>query len=776
MRGFAGLAVLELSEGIAGPLCGRYLADLGASVTKLQAGPGDRSREWGEAKACGAIHSYLNRNKQIATMADAQDLRASWLARLALADAAILSFDPKSRPDIMVDWAGMSALNPRLIVCRIADFGGKGAMAEWTGSELVFQAMSGFTRYVGSRDEPPLRIGAEIAGFAAGMAAFQAIVAALLARERDGVGEYVEISAIKALLSLKSALMAAQSEPDEWEGFHLDGPYASPDRGWATSDGYVTFDFRHDQRAQWASFCNAIGVGDIVDRPEYKDWRATIYTGHRRHDLGRVYHPFFRANTSEVVARTVNGFGGISVRLQSYDELVRHPQIQALDPFIRAEGDAGLRQVGIPFELSSTAPYLASKHGTVAAERPTRSSEMAGVADRRLPLDGIRVLDASVGGVGPWAGSLLGMLGAEVVKLEAPSGDFIRNVLPRQRGLSTTYMALNMNKRGIVLDLKTPEGRNAALDLAGTADVFVENFRPGTAEKLGLGYRALSESNPRLIYVSASGFGNAGPMAQFAAADPHIQAFSGFASVNGANHGEAELWRWYGHIDVTTAMVIVQSVLTALWERTTGGGGSLVGVSMLKAALELQGIRLAEYFAGTRVGPLGSAVTYLVPDEAFATLDFPIAVSATNEEQWRSLCLVLELPGLIADPRYRTNSDRIASREALISELARVLRARPAWFWERRLQGAGVPCSRFRSFDELRHHAYFRENGIVTEIACPTGGTLCVGGAPWSFGGVRTSPTRGPKPGEHTALYASGRWAQPDSTRGGSIAKHGNTR
>jgi len=217
------------------------------------------------------------------------------------------------------------------------------------------------------------------------------------------------------------------------------------------------------------------------------------------------------------------------------------------------------------------------------------------------PLQGIRVLDASAGAVGPWAGALLGQLGAAVIKLESPQGDFIRNIMPAKNGLSVTYIAMNFNKYGLTLDLKKPEDRAMAHELAAEADVFIENFRPGVADRIGVGYAELSALNPRLVYASGSGFGNEGPMVKIGATDPHIQPFTGSCSVNGMPGGKRQLWRWYGHFDCTTAMCITEGVLSALLERETTGQGKHVLVSMTEAAMALQRVLRRDWGARASV-------------------------------------------------------------------------------------------------------------------------------------------------------------------------------
>lgn len=374
------------------------------------------------------------------------------------------------------------------------------------------------------------------------------------------------------------------------------------------------------------------------------------------------------------------------------------------------------------------------------------------------PLAGLKVLDASAGAVGPWAGCLLGQLGADVVKLESPQGDFIRNVMPPKRGLSTTYICMNFSKRAVTLDLKDAGERATAHRLAAKADVFLENFRPGVVERLGLGYEALAAINPRLIYASASGFGWSGPLVEMGATDPHIQAFTGSTSVNGEPGGLRQRMRWYGHFDVNTSACIVQAVLTALYLRDKTGLGRRVEITMAEAAMALQRVRISEHLAGGRPAPMGSATTYLVPDQAFATQDDYILVSATSRRQWRQLCATLDLSDLAADPRFASNPKRVENRAVLVAILAEAFRRRPTWFWLQRLGQAGVPSARVHSFEELPDNTHMRANGMLVTFATPQWGALTVAGEPWSFSRTPARLWSGSLPGEDTKAVIEGDW------------------
>ncbi len=375
------------------------------------------------------------------------------------------------------------------------------------------------------------------------------------------------------------------------------------------------------------------------------------------------------------------------------------------------------------------------------------------------PLSGIRVVDASMGAVGPWAGALLGQLGADVVKIESPAGDFIRSVLPLQRGLSSTYIAMNVNKRGAILDLKDDRARGHVHALIAGADVFLENFRPGVSDRIGLGWAELSALNPRLIYGSACGYGRSGPLVEVGATDPHVQAFSGSTSVNGREGARRQRIRWYGHFDVNTSICIVQGVLAALIERERTGRGRLVHVSMVEAALALQRMRLAEHWAGGAPRPMGSATTYLVPDEMFAALDGPVAMSVTSEAQWRDFCEALALPALVSDPRFSDNAARVANREALLAVIGPAIAPHPVAYWLRAMERRSVPCAKPMMFDDMRHHAQYRDNGMLVDVDTAHFGAMTVSGAPWRFRRNPVRVARAPKPGEHTDEIVRDGWS-----------------
>ena len=322
------------------------------------------------------------------------------------------------------------------------------------------------------------------------------------------------------------------------------------------------------------------------------------------------------------------------------------------------------------------------------------------------PLNGVKVVDFSQWGVGPFSGQLLGALGATVIKVDPPDGDGIASLPPRMNGVSTTYLTLNLYKENIRLDLKDPDGLEKAYQLVEHADVFLENLSPGTIQRLGLGYEVVSQHNPSIVYGSATPFGRKGPMAQCAAIDPVIQAFSGFCSITGSPGGRWEMLRIQGLLDLTTSVHIAISVLQALILRQGDGQGRMVDVTMIGSALRLQTSRLAEFFATGEQPPLlGSAASTTAPNQAFLCQDKEwLMVSVTSEGQWRRFCHALESPDLAEDARFAKNRDRLVHRDELASLLDEVFAGKPYRWWEVRLTRHRVPHGRSLDFSALRIH------------------------------------------------------------------------
>lgn len=307
-------------------------------------------------------------------------------------------------------------------------------------------------------------------------------------------------------------------------------------------------------------------------------------------------------------------------------------------------------------------------------------------------LDGVVIADFGRVLAAPYATMMLGDLGAEVVKVEHPRGDETRSWgPPYAHGEATYFLSVNRNKRSSTMDLSTEEGRRCALDLVLGADVLVENFRPGTMAGFGLGYETLRAVHPGLVYCSVSGFG-AGKGSDLPGYDLLVQAVGGLMSMTGSGPGEPTK-TGVALVDVLTGMHAAVGILAALRHRDATGEGQLVEVDLLSVLLSSMVNQSAGYvLAGAVPGIMGNRHPSIAPYELFATADGPMVLAVGNDRQFARLCTALDLPGLAADPRFATNSQRVAHVDGLVDLLTRRLRTRGARHWFELLTPLGVPC------------------------------------------------------------------------------------
>jgi crotonobetainyl-CoA:carnitine CoA-transferase CaiB-like acyl-CoA transferase len=366
------------------------------------------------------------------------------------------------------------------------------------------------------------------------------------------------------------------------------------------------------------------------------------------------------------------------------------------------------------------------------------------------------VFDLTLWMVGPWASMQLGALGADVIHIEQPDVDprtLGAGVPPTINGTSCGYIAWNMNKRGLFLDLKAEHDRETAYNVLRTSDVFLINMRPGAAERMGMGYERVAAINPNIIYCAITGWGEHGPMRDRPGADPQVQYFSGFWSLNGQRGERAEVYRHFTQMDATTGNYAAQAVIMALLARKRTGRGQRIDLSMLRATAALQTVGLSAHLAAGEVAsPLGSAAFATAPDRAFRCLDGEwIGVSVTSAPQWAAFCTAIECPELRDDPRFATNQPRVHHRAELAALLEPRFASLPRHHWILRLDDAGVPCGYPLTFDQLRHHAAVIENGYLPEVQTSGWGSVFTGGPPWQFERTPASWSGTPLPGEHTA-------------------------
>jgi crotonobetainyl-CoA:carnitine CoA-transferase CaiB-like acyl-CoA transferase len=563
--------------------------------------------------------------------------------------------------------------------CDISWFGPARLAPTRAGSEAVVQALSGLMAVHGRDEHRPVRLGLEAGSVAAGMLAAQGVLAAEIGRARGRSVRQVETSVLQSTFMLLSHYLAAATAV---------GDVIPPTGGTApgppfpTSDGYW-FEIEVFDAEAWKAFWSRLGAPPEELGRAWTAFRARYYRGTCQ--LSPGLHAASRGHCVADVAAAAEACGVSLCRVRAYDEVLADPGPFAGDPSLAVDApvagdDASLRSEG---RSGPGTPHRAAP-GT-----PT-------VAGTDLPLEGIRVVEATSRMQGPLAGLLCQMLGAEVVRVEPPGGDVGRMVPPFAGDTGSFFLCFNRGKRTVEVDLGRPAGRRELADLIGDADVFLHNWRPGKAGEWGLDAGDLSPRNPGLVYVQASGWGGRDEDRRLIGTDFLVQAFTGAG--NGLRpEGEAPVPTRVLLADFMGALVTCEGMLGGLYQRQQRGRGGRVGTSLLQGAMALQ----AHVFDGLASGPerpsergpgperaAGGAAKRREGRPVWGPLDPPIecpdgalVVTADDDDAVRRLCQVCDMAADDGPPAV------------VEARLAERLAAGPATKWEELLVDAGVPCA-----------------------------------------------------------------------------------
>jgi crotonobetainyl-CoA:carnitine CoA-transferase CaiB-like acyl-CoA transferase len=365
----------------------------------------------------------------------------------------------------------------------------------------------------------------------------------------------------------------------------------------------------------------------------------------------------------------------------------------------------------------------------------------------------MRVLELAQIMAGPTCGMMLADLGADVIKIEKlPGGDDSRGYRePRVNGISAPFLMMNRNKRGMALNLKHPRGREILLRMVGDADVLIENFRHGTMEKLGLGYDTLAQVNPGLIYCQISGFGRTGPLADQGGFDLIAQGYAGLMALTG-EPGRQPVKTGNPVADIAAGILAVAAVAAAYVHKQKTGRGQWVDTSLFEAALQQTFWHAAIHFAtGESPGPTGSAHVLSAPYQAYQASDGWVNIGGANQANWERIAEVLGHPEWRNDPRFATNTARMANVGALTTAINAVIGTRAKADWTQRLAAAGVPVGPVSSLAEALAHPQSLARGMVVDLVHPQAGPTRAIGCPIHFSATPTQITRpAPLLGQHT--------------------------
>ena len=713
------LRVIDLSSGPVGGVATMVLADFGADVLKIERPGGDPLRRLANAPV------WLRGKRSIELDLATDEGHAALRKLSAGADVVVASFRPGSAERLGADYGTLAADNPGLVYCSITAWGPRGPYAGYPGYEGLVAAKSGrMQQFAGSpQREGPVYAAVQVGAHGASQAAVTGILAALLTRQRLGRGQLVETSLLQGMFSYDYRELL-------WRQLEARFPERFADNAYRRPSAAPTLQYQPVRCAdgRWIQLANllehhfieyigAVGLVDLLADERFLGMPGQLEDDAREELRERMLARMQERSADEWMARFLEHG---SVAAEPFDSAVAaldHPDMLANGEVATIEDPrhGAVRQPGPLARLAETpgrvdrpAPALGEHSAELLAEPPRAAwAAPAEAGERpRHPLQGLTVLDFSTIIAGPYGCALLADLGARVIKVEPPGGDPARG-LGTGDGAYVLSAKMSAGKESICLDLKPAEGRELARRLAERADVIVQNWRPGVAERLGLGYAQLRERNPRLIYVHSMGYGPDGPSASRPSAHPLPGAVVGGAlrqagagmppaqpsTLEELKEAARQLYRANEtNPDPNTSLVIASAALLALYARQRTGRGQEVVLTMLGASAYAGVDDFFDYEGRPPRREVDAELYGLSPlYRLYRARGGWVFLAAPREEEWERLASALS-EGLAADPRSATADARAENEEALAEWLGAIFARREASEWERDLTAAGVGC------------------------------------------------------------------------------------
>jgi len=777
-QALTGTRIIDLSRWVAGEYATKLFGDFGSDVIKVEKpGQGSFTRHWGPFPGDrphperSALFLHLNTNKRSIALdlTDAAD-RAVLLQLVRSSDALVESFRPGELEKLGLGPEVLHECNPRLVITRISAFGQDGPYRDYEATGLVLQAMGGPMNATGAADRAPLRKPGLLEHYTVGRSAAQATMAGMFAARRTGAGSTIDVSGFEVLLAgadrrasyLVSAAYSGMIAPRGVRSPHRHGAtFTGPFRA---QDGFVMLYITN--QVFWNRLVDLVGAGDETFRARYYD-KQTVIGEDRTAFMDSIHRWCVARPKLEIMQRGEAARIPITALLQ-VSELLTHDHFRSRGAFVRAEHPAAgcLEYTGAPwrmnhgYRLRSTAPLLDQHGEAIRAELPSRDRTAAPLAHPRAsyPLDGVRVVDLTVVWSGPGSTALLGDLGAEVIRLEG------NNRLSRQVSAKATKESIaetgyhggtypakdpgerpydrtalfnwhSRNKLAACVNLETPEGHEAAIELLRISDVLVENNSNGTLEKLGLGHEQLLEINPRLVVARMPPLGMSGSMSNYLGYGPNFNSLVGIAAMDGYEGQEPDSAGENYHMDEAAPAGLAFAVLAALWDRESTGVGGLIEFAQAENVMAEVGEHVLDYQMNNRnPAVLGNTDPHLLQDVFLsADEDRWVAVSVRDDADWVALTSVIDRPGLAA--LGATAAQRTEHSRELRDRIAGWARLRPATELVARLQAVRVPAGEVLSETRLLADPHLAARGWFQERTHPSVGTHRYPGHPWRAAG-----------------------------------------
>jgi crotonobetainyl-CoA:carnitine CoA-transferase CaiB-like acyl-CoA transferase len=773
----SGRRVLEIADET-GAYCGKLLADMGADVIKIEAPGGDPARllppfHGGRPDPERSLSFlYLNTNKRSLVLdLGVPDGQSAFLRLVATADIVVETLRPGRLDELGLGYQRLRALRPGLVLTSITGFGQTGPHSGYRSCDLVAGAMGGALYVTGDPEDPPVRMaGAQNDWMASTCAAASSLIA-LQHADRTGQGQHVDISAQETTLAV-----AHISGVGKWledgivpKRFGTSLSASVPSGAYPCRDGLVYL--MVNRPAHWKALAEWIheetGNEEVLDplfegpsskRQEYRDLLDIFISDMTRlHDVDTIYH---EGQRRRIAFTPLNS----PAQVVADDHLVARAYF-ATKTHPRA---GSLRYPGAPYQLSrtpwqlrTTAPGIGEHDDEIlrefgraqAPERAAPASPETRTPTARGALADLRVLEFTAGMAGPWIGRFMAWCGAEVIRVESVKvPGVVRLYIPPwkpelgvQPRLSPWLTDWDAGKLFVSLDLKHPDGVALAKRLAGRSDVVIENQRSGAIEKLGLGWEALSEIKPDLIFLASSGFGESGPHPSYVTWGPNIEAMSGMAALSGFPERTCAMTQ-YAYPDSLSALHGLFAILCALDHRARTGEGQKISLCQLETTVGMIGPEIMQQLAGDGAPEkLGNGSLSRAPHGCYPCLgdDRWCVIAAADEGEWSRLCDVMEHPDWRGDPRFDSLSARLANRAALDDAIAEWTRERTHYEVMERLQAAGVTAGAVQDTeDQYQLDRHLAERGYFEHVPHLAKGEVVAPGIPLGLTGTPGRTTR----------------------------------
>jgi len=763
----AGLRVLDLSTEIAGPYCTKLLVDAGAEVIKVEGPAGDPLRRWTASDTCippgedGALFQHLNASKR-SVIADLETPagRALVLDLASATDIVVESFAPGTLAGLGLGFAALQARNPALSLVSISLWGSSGPWVDRPATEFTLQAAIGSIAYRGLLDRPPVAAGGRIGEWVAGSYAAVGALVAWLAARGSGKGHHVDLSLFESMVV---AMTIYHDINGQWRKTPLARAIEIPSIEPA-SDGWVGFTTTTSQ--QWKDFCLLIGHPEVGENPRY------LHGPNRMDDLPfmqEIIHGWTRQHTVDEIIELATRFRipvgpiGTGKTLPTIDQFAaRHVYARGPGGFLRPRPPYRFEKFSLrPFGAAPTlGEHTAEIMTALQSNSPFPSEEGAtgtpASRETALPLQGLRIVDLTTFWAGPLAAAHLGLLGAEVVKVESvqrPDLMRLAGAVPNDPiwEWSAVFAGANFSKRDITLNLTTPEGNGLLRRLIARADIVIDNYSARVLENFGLTWEHVHALNPRIIMLRMPAFGLDGPWRDRPGFGQTVEQISGLGWITG--YEDLPLVP-RGVCDPVAGLHAILAVLLALEHRRRTGEGQLVELPLVETALNIAAEQVIEYSAyGQLLTRQGNRGPHAAPQGVYrcAGADEYVALAVATNAQWDALCQVMGNPAWTREAALATAAGRRAAHDAINAHIEQWLSTRGSDAAVATLAAAGVPAAPLINAHFIMPNPQLEHRSFFHVMRHPFTGASRYPGLPMTIAGLDEHLHWGPPPtlGQH---------------------------